>query len=1132
MQKYSDMIGLNDFFQPAYDLENELRNYWKQFIPNAKFYKALGEVLNSIEGNHPDEKKSLWLQGTYGTGKSHATAVIKHVLFDKLSDIKEFINTFENAQLKSRLNNFRKKNSVFPIILKGTSGVTNNRTFALVIQKAVKNALTRHGVDIAVKSDFETYIYQVETNPGNIEWHKVIKKFPKLGMYAENPPALIKRLKDQDLTVLKQLDEISDQIGIHFTSTKIDEWLAEVAENLKKKQIADSLMIYWDEFTSVLELPAIGLLLTELQHVSDLAKSKHVYLFMVSHRRPTQAQIALKEMEKVLGRFRNLDYQMEPITTYHIVGASIKKKNKEAWEALRDEKTEGMKELLLTIVGPSGDHRQMKLLNDLFPIHPYTAYLSTFISRYIGSTERSIFNFLFDEQQGFRKFIQANPSGGKGIFLTSDYLWQAFAPDFERVDFQRFSDVLDKFNLHSADVEKQSPIFAVVFKGLLLLNALYRMVSTEEAQRNLVTPSAANVKRMFWETEYQKDIDKALAYLNDHQIISKTPDELYLVSSSNLPLREIEKEKANLKSVYHQIDKIFTKEYASEIENILAGSVLREIEIGILDAALSQHVMLGKLNKAFNKQYSLHIALFIARDVQAKEQCRQILAKIIQNDDNNHTIFVILEDLFSEKKYDQFLEYKARAEIAARHNFSDERDTNSDFVDKVLSRWIQALRTSFLAWCVKASATDKTNKNGKHTIYDFSNFINSELAPMLFTKGMDQIAETRKNANVWKMKHAKKSAEKFLFAHSREDIEDKTKSGIDRYLREILKTQKGGGYIVNEKLGFKKQIDQNHPLFQMDREIAKVIKKRAKYGAFNLGEALNFLALPPYGIYPNMVNFAAMGFLMRKYVGQFYETGKGKPIENEIMRDKIESLFKYWQNGKNASKLEIRLGTLEEKELTQALTDIFKLKNTESLNDVKWGIRNWIKKTQYPLWVYKLSDSANADVDKAIDDILFLIESMDKEITYERIQKALCHIKRVEFDLRLLFSGNESSRTLFLRWLEAIDSINVEDAEIDDLVAFIRNQMPEEIGVASWKEENVREKAKDWFIDQLKADPKINVTDKPMPVNLKPMAPVNVDQKIKVFEKIDRFRGDFRMILKEIANDHHEWIAILDEYLS
>jgi len=149
--KYNEIIGLNDYFQPAYDLMNEVGKYWKQFITNDKFFDVLRGVLSSLEGQRPDERKSIWLQGTYGTGKSHATAVIKHLLFDPKNDVEEFIGNFGDTQLKSRILNLRNQLRVFPIILKGTSNITDNRTFALSIEKAVKHALKQNNIEINTK---------------------------------------------------------------------------------------------------------------------------------------------------------------------------------------------------------------------------------------------------------------------------------------------------------------------------------------------------------------------------------------------------------------------------------------------------------------------------------------------------------------------------------------------------------------------------------------------------------------------------------------------------------------------------------------------------------------------------------------------------------------------------------------------------------------------------------------------------------------------------------------------------------------------------------------------------------------------------------------------------------------------
>lgn len=1138
--KYNEIVGLNDYFQPAYDLTNEVGNYWKQFITNDKFFDVLRGVLTSLGGQRPDERKSIWLQGTYGTGKSHATAVIKHLLFDPKNEVEEFIGNFGDTQLKSRILNLRDKLRVFPVILKGTSNITDNRTFALVIERAVKNALKQSEIEISTKSDFEKMIHQIETNPGYINWESIIQEYPQINMFVKDKEDLLKKLKNEDLDILKNLEDLSSIVGIHFSYSEVADWLKEVIEELREQDKADKLMIYWDEFTSVLELPNSGVLLTELQNIAELSINKGTYLFMVSHRTPTQAKIPKEDMEKVLGRFRMLDYSMEHITTYHIVGAAIKKKDKSSWELLKDEKSCVMDDLIRRIVGTEEDARDYNLLKNLFPIHPYTAYLSAFIVRNIGSTERSIFEFLYDEERGFGKFIKENPSGVNGVFLTVDYLWDFFVKEFERIDYQRFSSILDKYKLHIQTVKDENRLYSAIFKGVLLLNIQYKMVTVAEAKDTLVIPSATNIKSMFWGTEYENDIEVALKFFDSRQIISKDPDNLFLVSSSSLPFKEVEKEKEGLKGIYDQIDKILSKEQVREIHNTFTNSVLRKTELKIFDASLNEYLLKNGLKKALVKDYALHIVVLIAKNIQEREQIKVTVRNILKDTEFNNIVFIVLEELFNENILNQFVDYQARAIISGRHNYTEERISNEDYARKVLDKWILSIRSGYAAWYLKES-DDLDNRlgslseksNGKCLVKDFSEVVNEKLSARIFSSGLEVLKETKKNNNVWTVKMAKVSAENFLFANNRDFIETKTSSGPERYTREIIKDN-FGDYVVNEELQFKKEVDVNHPIVKMNSEIQKTINRKKDSGVFNLGDTLIFLTKPPFGLYPNMLYLATLGFLMRGYVGKLYESGRGKPIEKEIMRDKILDLFKYWESGRGSNKLEVRLGTAEEKKLITHLTVVFNLRDIESLNDLRWGIRDWIKESQYPLWVFKLSENANEEIILAIDNIIELIETMDTEISQSDIKSALDAVNVVETDLECLVIKKEKSRELFIAWLKNIEKIEIKNEEIDSAIAYIRRNMPEEIGVASWKEDNVRERVKDWYIDKSKPQPRQTYqnegsdqddTDGFTSEHNKE------NRRTAIIEKIEAYQGDWKSVLKKLISEHDEIIFILEKYL-
>ena len=334
--KYNEVITLDENFQPAFDLTNESGSYWKRFIPNIKFYDVLIKTLNSLESSDPKESQSLWMQGTYGTGKSHATSVVKHLLSDPVEDFRDFIDKFEDKQLSYRLLHFRESNKICPVILKGTSMITDSSTFSLAIQIAIKRAAP----DMAVKDDFETMIYQIETNPTHIDWQKFIEN-SELRPYVRSPQDLVKKLKDLDQNLFIILQRMLSKNGTYFSTLNLTEWLKQSVSEIKTKKDVSDLVIFWDEFTPVLEMPNSGVLVSEIQNIAELSKNDDIYLFVISHvishRRPAQANLISEDVEKILGRFKVLDYSMEPITTYHIMNASLKKVNEELWDKLKDE---------------------------------------------------------------------------------------------------------------------------------------------------------------------------------------------------------------------------------------------------------------------------------------------------------------------------------------------------------------------------------------------------------------------------------------------------------------------------------------------------------------------------------------------------------------------------------------------------------------------------------------------------------------------------------------------------------------------------------------------------------------------------------------------------------------------------
>lgn len=1061
MVNYDKIIGLNKNFQPYYDITNESNDYWKSFIPNDKFYELLHGVLTVLDSPKSQDRKSVWIQGTYGTGKSHATGVIKRLLFAQEGDIIEYINNFKDDQLKSKILAFRKKHRVLPVVLKGVSNIHNNSSFSLEIEKSVKKTLRENSVIAQTESDFEKMIRLIKKNSLNIDWNKNIAENPELRMYVTNQDELLIKLESNDNNILQILEELSSRVQIHFSHNKIEEWLINIADELKAQNVADKLMIYWDEFTSVLELQNSGILLSKLQDIAELSSKNGIYLYVVSHRRPQQSQISTADIEHILGRFNLLDYSMEPITTYHIIGAAIKKHDLATWKKLRNKHIESIAEIANIVTANEGP-KIRELIDDLFPIHPFTAYLSTFIARNVGSTERSIFNFLYDEKKGFTKFINENPGDKEKYFLTADSLFDFFADDFERSMDQRFSSVLDKYRLHVDKFSVSHLEYLSIFKVILLLNILYRLISLDESQDNLITPNRRNIAYAFAGSKDDQIIDNCLEFINNEQIISRNPDGLFLVESSALPQKEIRQAIVSLKNIYDSIDKILNEKHQETFRDIFSPSIIRTSEIIFVDADCYEHILKSKLEKSFKFEHSLHFAIVIAKSIEDQLLFTKKISLILKEDEFANIIFVILDEILDSETISKFIDYQARAQVANRHNLKEEENSNARYADKLIDQWLNKIKNSTIKWFLRSN--NSIMKSSSYVLLSrLYDVVNDELSKFIFFSGLETIKSATRNYPVWSPQMSKNISEIYILANNRQDLEERTSTGPSMFTREILKDEYGQ-YIVDNDLQFSYSIDANHPLKKMSYEVATAIESM-RGEVFNIGDLLIKLSRPPYGLYPNMINIAALSFIIRDYSGKIYESGSGRPIERLLLRDMVCNIFDYWKNNKNGNKLEIRLGTLEEKELISDLCDIFELEKKESLNDVKWAIRDWIKsKAQFPLWVFIYDEQISDGTKTAIHAINYFVEIVDRGFTESMIHEAIETISSVKTDLTILLQKHEHCRELFIRWLNSIDNIIIPKDEHDAIIQYVRENMPEEVGVASWSEDRVREIVKDWFI--------------------------------------------------------------------
>lgn len=86
---YNEYIKVDPNFIPVFS-RNSDRIYpdkWQSFYPHTSFKNILKDVVETLEKSNETKDRSIWMSGAYGTGKTYASFVIKHILEDSIDSI-------------------------------------------------------------------------------------------------------------------------------------------------------------------------------------------------------------------------------------------------------------------------------------------------------------------------------------------------------------------------------------------------------------------------------------------------------------------------------------------------------------------------------------------------------------------------------------------------------------------------------------------------------------------------------------------------------------------------------------------------------------------------------------------------------------------------------------------------------------------------------------------------------------------------------------------------------------------------------------------------------------------------------------------------------------------------------------
>lgn len=985
------------------------------------------------------------------------------------------------------------------------------RSFRLTLERIIKENLRKTGYNITLKSDYERAIEYLESTP--IDINTIILNEPELRSYAKTKEDIIKKLRFFDTDVYLALEEAlaKPQYSVYFTSSDLGRWLSELEKEIVNNNIADGLLIIWDEFTSIMDTITSGMT-DMMQGLAEKTEKQNIYFYLISHRNSNAYNNA--DIERMEGRFHILQYNMETLTTYRIMAASIRILDEQLYHSCRSDRME--KHIQLISYLTENDNQQSSNdVKNLFPLHPYSAFICSTIANQIGSANRTVMQFMYDRDNGFLGFLKNENSYNNKWLLTADKIWDYFLDEFTD-DTVKYGIVTQTYFDRNKIVAELGLNYEKVFKGILLLNAMRLIV--ENADK--IMPTTKNIKYLFEGEDFENQIDEILEYFDKNHIVQRDPSGNFLIAFASLPQDEINHAVRDAESRYSDVIKIIgydEKQNKDTIKGLFEGSLIRQPAFAFLSCSYENYLLRSYIKTAFKEPYTLNIALLFAMDIAERNKMQETLKELANTNDYTNVIFVLFDEVFENngRQKSRFYYYVAAASVARNHNSHEPQKVNEKNAKDIINQWIIGLSNGTATIYFRDSQDIKNAKN-------IAKYINETIINKIFSNGAEILLSLKKSPlTFWDTfkNPSKASIEPMLVSSSRDEAEQKFRAQYTP--AKLLFKDDNDDYIVDVDLKLKTEAPSNHPLVLVQKKVDEIFDKIKKdnRSIFNLGTELQVLTQPPFGLYTNIPNMAILAFAMRKYINELNGIDLGTPIDSNSMRDKVAEIFSYWKSGTGNNKLNVRFGSKEEKDLKDLLIGIFDMKHLSdvpeltSLKNVRWGIISYCKqKSKLPLWCLKYSSAVTTEDFRSL--INQLVELVQKdEIKEDVVKKVLKTIEQHKFELSRILLNSSAFEEGFKIFVQS--KVGIQEEWWNELKEYLYQNLQGEIGF--WKESDVENAVLRFHITKTKKpEPPQSQTELQLPKLSEPQ-PSETSEKInRVKDKVSKASNTSPIILKNI----------------
>lgn len=956
---YKDYFEIDENYFPVIDQHSIKKGAkWHDTFPHETvvgLFKRMERMLARATNN---DKHGIWIEGAYGTGKSRVAWTMKNLLDCPEAELEAYFDRYEplrkQPDLKRKLL-AHKAGRIVTAMRFSSNEILGDRDLVRAVYDSISESLRDAGLDpLAGKSLKGSIVNYLSGAPEKAYFEQLLQmpEYRGLGSLAgKSVDAIVAQLSDpakESGALVRDLMRIAEERGVTGLAMSVDDLVGWITEVVETNGIS-ALVLFWDEFSDYFK--SNRNVLGGFQNLAALSKSVPFYFVIVTHE--SGSLIGSDQGSRlVLDRFGGNTEKVEIPDTiaFELIrdALTVKDAQRDIWQELRDDLADRMRPALKAVRSyawrnaPNGGEG---VLEGILPIHPMAALLLKNISAYFASNQRSMFNFIKDDEgedlHAFQWFI-AHASPDNPDVLGIDSLWDFFyvsGRDPNATGTGRGNlalgvrSVLDTYATHANSLggEEQR-----VLKTVLMMQAMNTVLG-EGVPLFRVTPENLELAFAGIEgLENHRATNIARLSLCTKEILYEAPTPQ---GGTEFKARTSILSGENQETIKREFRGTKTAALIQDgrLAEILPLKPAQQLRFNLETATAADFTTVA--NKAANKYradgWLIPVVLCFAREGQEGTKLHEAVLAAVNNANNTYKNVVFIDatrNTMPPEQFERWVDYMASAK-ALRNQDRTQSDRNTQDAQRILDDW----RNSFAG--------------GPFTVYW------EDAKSGLVRTGAQQVLETLSGIVAKKYPLAFDTVQgatnnQFADGRLKASAADGIKGAANGYSPERFVTAAlGAARSVAEY--WSDPTTERLPISVIKKDLdEKIGKALRKEGRIEIKEIFGLLVAQ--GFMPCNLYAYLAGFLLREYADAVYRWGDdtaGGPMSPDKLAELLDAAIKdIGRPGNRYKPIFLQLMTKEQKAFTTMASEAFGVDEDLSIEQWTNRVRTKLGELGFPLW--------------------------------------------------------------------------------------------------------------------------------------------------------------------------------------